>query len=68
MRILTREDQPVQDFETGLWLVEDQWLAFWYPEITYDEWENARQQAIQHLIPQNIPTLAQQLTRKARKI
>jgi len=58
---------PVQDFESGLWLVGDQWLAYWNPQMTYDEWEDARQQVIQHFIPQDIPSLAMRLTQKAKK-
>lgn len=58
----------VEDFETGLFLEGDQWLANWKPKMTYDEWENARTEAGAVLCPKPTTTLslAQRLTMKAK--
>ena len=58
-----------EDFETGLFYEEatDQWLSEWEPEMTYDEWEDARTNAGAILAPKTeTMTLAQRLTMKAR--
>lgn len=60
---------PVQDFETGLYLEGDQWLADWKPDMTYDEWEASRAKAGEILTPKpttETMSLAQRLTMKAR--
>lgn len=57
----------VEDFETGLWLEGDQWLAWWAPEMDYDEWEDARAEASRRLVPAPL-SIAQLLTQKAKKL
>jgi hypothetical protein len=53
---------PLEDFDTGLFLEGDQWLAWWKPEMTYDEWEDARTEATARIVP----SLAQRLTQRAK--
>ena len=60
------EIEAVQDFETGLWLEGEQWLAWWKPEMSYDEWEDSRTQAME-ILTQPKPSLAQLLTQKAQQ-
>lgn len=71
---------PVQDFETGLYLEGDQWLAYPIPPLGedateaeilehYDKWEASRAKAAAILAPkqQMKPlSLAQRLTQKAK--
>lgn len=60
---------PVQDFDTGLWLCDDQWLSFWHPEMDYDEWEKARAEARDIIIKASRETkraLARKLTLRAK--
>ena len=54
----------VQDFETGLFLEGDQWLAWWKPVMDYDEWEDSRSEATRQIVP----SIAQLLTRKAQQL
>lgn len=57
--------QPIEDFETGLFLEGEEWLAFWSPDMSYDEWEEARRKATEVLAPQTM-SLAKRLTIMAK--
>jgi len=62
---------PLEDFETGLFLEGEEWLASWKPEMDPDEWENARTEAGRVLAPapkRETPSLAQKLTEKAKAL
>lgn len=59
--------EAVQDFETDLWLDGDQWLAWWAPQMDYDDWENSRAEASRRLAPQKL-SIAQLLTQKAKQL
>lgn len=64
---------PIEDFETGLFLEGEEWLAFWKPDMDPDEWEESRAEAGRVLIPAPAPkretsSLAQKLTQKAKSL
>ena len=57
----------VEDFETGLFLEGEEWLAYWSENMSYDEWENARTKAAEILAPKTkTKSLAAWLTERAK--